>query len=256
MTTSATAPRPCLRLSTCSTAPSSANACPATGIASSCASSRPSTNGHSRISTCISSSTITPPTRLPRSNAGSSSIRAFTCTSRPRRARGSTWSSASLPRSPESASVAASSTASTDALSGDLGKEALDHVEPRARRGREVQVKARMLLEPAFDRGSLVGGVIVDDEMQVEIRLCPFVDGLEEAQELAMPVAGHAFADDGAVEHVESRKQGRGAVALVVMGHRPAAALFHRQPRLGAVEGLDWLFSSTASTRALSGGLR
>src|SRR5271156_4407846 len=34
MTTSATAPRPCSRRSTCSTAPSSANACPATGIAS------------------------------------------------------------------------------------------------------------------------------------------------------------------------------------------------------------------------------
>src|SRR5436190_4594343 len=45
MTTSATAPRPCLRLSTCSTAQSSANACPATGIASSSAFSRPSTNG-------------------------------------------------------------------------------------------------------------------------------------------------------------------------------------------------------------------
>jgi hypothetical protein len=25
-----------------------------------------------------------------------------------------------------------------------------------------------------------------------------------------MPVAGHAFADDGAVEHVERREQGRG----------------------------------------------
>ena len=54
-----------------------------------------------------------------------------------------------------------------------------------------------------------------------------------------MPVARHAFADDGAVEHVESREQGRGAVALVVMRHRPAAALLHRQPRLGAVKGLD-----------------
>jgi hypothetical protein len=106
-----------------------------------------------------------------------------------------------------------------------------------------------MLLEPAFDRGSLVGGVIVDDEMQVEIRLCPFVDGLEEAQELAMPVAGHAFADDGAVEHVESRKQGRGAVALVVMRHRPAAALLHRQPGLGAVEGLDFRLHDAARFR-------
>jgi hypothetical protein len=54
-----------------------------------------------------------------------------------------------------------------------------------------------------------------------------------------MPVAGHAFADDGAVEHVERREQGRGAVAFVVMRHCPAAALLHRQPRLGAVKGLD-----------------
>src|SRR6266404_5227719 len=106
----------------------------------------------------------------------------------------------------------------------------------------EVQVKARMPLEPALYRRGLVGGIIVDDEMQVEIGQSPFVDGLEKAEELAMPVAGHALADDCAVEHVESRKQGRGAVALVVMRHRPAAALLHRQPRLGAVERLDLAF--------------
>jgi hypothetical protein len=33
--------------------------------------------------------------------------------------------------------------AAADAFSGDLGKEALDHVEPRAGRGREVQMEAR-----------------------------------------------------------------------------------------------------------------
>jgi hypothetical protein len=31
--------------------------------------------------------------------------------------------------------------------------------------------------------------------MQVEIGQRPLVDGLEKAEELAMPVAGHAFAD-------------------------------------------------------------
>ena len=84
-----------------------------------------------------------------------------------------------------------------------------------------------------------MGGIIIDDQMQVEIGQRPLVDGLEKAEELAMPVAGHAFADDGAVEYVERREQGRGAVALVVMRHRPAAALLHRQARLGAVKGLD-----------------
>src|SRR3974390_2801133 len=93
--------------------------------------------------------------------------------------------------------------------------------------------------EPALYRGSFVGGIIVDDEMQVEMRWRALVDGLEEAEKLAMAVAGHTFADDGAVEHVECCEQGSGAIALVVMRHRPAAALLHRQPRLGAVEGLD-----------------
>src|SRR5258708_23344139 len=105
--------------------------------------------------------------------------------------------------------------AAADAPSGDLGKEALDHVEPRAGSGREVQVKARMPLEPALYRGGLVGGIIVDDEMQVEIGQRALVDGLEKAEELAMAVARHVFADDGAVEHVERRAQRRGAVALV-----------------------------------------
>ena len=57
--------------------------------------------------------------------------------------------------------------AAADAPSGDLGEEALDHVEPRAGSGREVQVKARMPLEPALYRRGLVGSITVDDEMQV-----------------------------------------------------------------------------------------
>ena len=65
------------------------------------------------------------------------------------------------------------------------------------------------------------------------------LDGVEEADELLMPVALHVAADDGAVEHVERGEQRGGAVALVVVGHRPGAALLHRQARLGAVERLD-----------------
>ena len=126
-----------------------------------------------------------------------------------------------------------------NAFSGDLGEEPLDHVKPGARGGGEVQMKARMPLEPALYGWGFVRAIIVDDEVQIEIGRRPFVDGLEEAEELAMPVARHALADDGAIEHVEGGKQRRGAVALVVVRHCPAAALLHRQPRLGAVEGLD-----------------
>lgn len=39
--------------------------------------------------------------------------------------------------------------AAADAVSSDLGKEALDHVEPG--RGRQVQVEAQVCLEPALN---------------------------------------------------------------------------------------------------------
>ena len=85
----------------------------------------------------------------------------------------------------------------------------------------------------------LVGGVIVNDQMDVLLSRGLAVDGVEKADELLMPVAAHALADDLAVEDVEGSEQGGGAVALVIMGHRTATAALHRQPRLGAVERLD-----------------
>ena len=63
--------------------------------------------------------------------------------------------------------------------------------------------------------------------------------GVQESDELLMAMALHVAADDRAVEHVQRGEEGRGAVALVVMGHRAEPALLQRQSRLGAVEGLD-----------------
>lgn len=47
--------------------------------------------------------------------------------------------------------------AAADALPGDLGKEPLDQVEPRAGPGCEVQMKARVAIEPALHRGGSCG---------------------------------------------------------------------------------------------------
>ena len=70
-------------------------------------------------------------------------------------------------------------------------------------------------------------------------RPAPRLDGVEEADELLMPVALHAAADHRALQHVEGGEQGRGAVALVVVGHGAGTARLHRQAGLGAVERLD-----------------
>jgi hypothetical protein len=52
--------------------------------------------------------------------------------------------------------------AAADGLVGQLAKEPLDEIQPRAGGRREVQVKARVLGQPLRDVRVLVGGVVVD----------------------------------------------------------------------------------------------
>src|SRR5258707_926027 len=52
----------------------------------------------------------------------------------------------------------------------------------------------------------------------------------------------HAAPDDLAFKDVEGGEQGGGAVALVVVCHRGAAPLLHRQTVLAAIERLDLAF--------------
>src|SRR6266487_3401516 len=54
-----------------------------------------------------------------------------------------------------------------------------------------------------------------------------------------MPVVLHVAADDSAVKDVKGGEQGGRAVAFIVVRHRAGATRLHRQPWLGAVEGLD-----------------
>ena len=57
-----------------------------------------------------------------------------------------------------------------------------------------------------------------------------------------MPMARHTFSDHFAIKHVERRKQSGCAISLVVVRHRAAAALLHRQPRLSAIKSLNLAF--------------
>lgn len=53
--------------------------------------------------------------------------------------------------------------AAADALFSDLSEESLDHVQPGGRGRDEMEMEARMPLEPTRDRGGFMGGVVVDD---------------------------------------------------------------------------------------------
>jgi hypothetical protein len=72
--------------------------------------------------------------------------------------------------------------AAADRLGADVGEEALDQVEPRAVGGDEVQVPARPGREPGLDLGMLVRGVVVEDDVDLEVGGHRVVDGTQQAE--------------------------------------------------------------------------
>jgi hypothetical protein len=129
--------------------------------------------------------------------------------------------------------------AAPNALAGDLGKEALDQIEP-GRRGRdEVQLEARVLGEPGLHRLGLVSGVVVDDQVQVQMLARGGVDGLQEADELLGPMPRLALPDHRAGLDLERGEQRGRAMTLVVVRHCRRPPLLQRQAGLGAVQRLD-----------------
>src|SRR5665647_3025368 len=83
-----------------------------------------------------------------------------------------------------------------------------------------------MPCQPLAHLRMLVGCVVVDDGVDrlLDRYLC--LDGIEEADELLVPVALHVAADDGTVEDVESSEQRGRTVAFVVVGAHGASQLF------------------------------
>ena len=65
---------------------------------------------------------------------------------------------------------------------GELRKEPLDHVEPRTGGRGEVHVEARVLVQPGFVLGMFVGGIVVGDNVNSEVRRCCPMNLFEEAQ--------------------------------------------------------------------------
>ena len=80
------------------------------------------------------------------------------------------------------------------------------------------------------------------------------LDRVEEMDELLMPVALRVAADDGAIENIQGGEKCRGAVALVIMGHRAGTVLLHGRAGWVRSSAWIWLFSSTERTIAWAGG--
>ena len=80
-----------------------------------------------------------------------------------------------------------------------------------------VEVEPGPLGEPCADLGVLVGGVVVENRMQVEIGRRLPVDLPQEGEELLVAVALGALPDHLAGRRVQGGEQRRGSVADVVV---------------------------------------
>ena len=75
-----------------------------------------------------------------------------------------------------------------------------------------------MAVEPAPDLRVLVGGVVVEDHVDDLAGRHGGLDGVEEADELLMPVPAHVAPDHAAIEDVQRGEERGGAVTPVVVG--------------------------------------
>ena len=99
---------------------------------------------------------------------------------------------------------------------GNEGEESFDLVEPGGVGGREVDLPARPLCKPGFDLSVLVGGVVVDNEMDVESLRDLGFDVAQKGEIFLMAMTRLALRQDRAVEHIERGEQGGSAVTLVI----------------------------------------
>jgi hypothetical protein len=107
-------------------------------------------------------------------------------------------------------------TTSANRLLGDESEPSFNLIEPAGVGGRVVDLEAGPLREPEAHLGMLVGGVVVDDQMNIEVFRHSLIDPFEELQKLLMTVACFALRQDRAGGDIKGGKEGGGAMANVV----------------------------------------
>src|SRR5260221_2528999 len=112
------------------------------------------------------------------------------------------------------------------------GEEALDLVQPRRAGWGKVDVPARPSRQPSADQRRLMSGVVVHDEMHVEIARHVCLDLVAELAELGGAVTRIALADHPPGADVEGGEERGGAVAGGGGGTPARPARGARRPRV------------------------
>ena len=93
--------------------------------------------------------------------------------------------------------------AATNPLAGDLGEPAFDQIQPGGTGGDEVAVVPRMRIEPRLNFGMRVGGVVVENEMDLAPLRDRGVEVGQEGEELGMPFPRRTPREHSPVQHVQ-----------------------------------------------------
>ena len=106
-------------------------------------------------------------------------------------------------------------------------------------------------MQPLVDPGVFMGGVIVGNDVDVEIGRALLVDQIEKGQPFLMTMACRQMGDELAIEIIERGEQGQRAVPHLIMGLGTDVANAQRQPRLRALERLALRFLIAAQHEGL-----
>lgn len=132
--------------------------------------------------------------------------------------------------------------ASSNRLLGDHVEPDLDLVQPGGVGRRQMDVKARMQGQPALHPGVFVGGIVVDDQMNIQILRDVSVNMLKEVEILLVTMPLLALAEDLARSDIQRGKECHGPVPDIVVGHTLHVAQSHGQNGLSPVQGLNLAF--------------
>ena len=78
-------------------------------------------------------------------------------------------------------------------------------------------VITRVLREPCFDRWMLVRGIVIHDDVDIQLARDVAVNVFEELKELCMPMTRQTLLENYTTQGVKRRKQRRSPIAPVVV---------------------------------------